>query len=278
MPSVINTNVASLTSQVNLSKSQGDLQTSLQRLSSGLRVNSAKDDAAGLAIATRMSANSRGMEVGMRNANDGISLMQTAEGALGNIKDNLMRMRDLAVQSANGAIGSAERDNIQKEFTQLQSEVARIVTGTTFNKINIIDGGASAVTSFQIGAQTGDTITFSNLSGSTMNNVSGVTGSISVSGTDGSNASAAIVALDTALDTINTKRSEYGAAQSRFEGVISQLSTAKLNTDAAASRIMDTDYASETAKMTRSQVLQQAGVAMLAQANSMPNNVMSLLR
>lgn len=189
-----------------------------------------------------------------------------------------MRMRDLAVQSANGAIGSAERDNIQKEFTQLQSEVARIVTGTTFNKIDIINGGASAVTSFQIGAQTGDTITFSNLSGSTMNSVSGVTGTISVSGANNGNASAAIVALDTALDSINTKRSEYGAAQSRFEGVINQLSTAKLNTESAASRIMDTDYASETAKMTRSQVLQQAGVAMLAQANSMPNNVMSLLR
>lgn len=188
-----------------------------------------------------------------------------------------MRMRDLAVQSANGAIGSAERDNIQKEFSQLQSEVSRIVTGTTFNKINIIDGGASAVTSFQIGAQTGDTISFSNLSGSTMKDVSGVTGGISVSGA-ASAATQSITAIDAALDAINTKRSEYGAAQSRFEGVISQLSTAKLNTESAASRIMDTDYASETAKMTRSQVLQQAGVAMLAQANSMPNNVMSLLR
>lgn len=189
-----------------------------------------------------------------------------------------MRMRDLAVQSANGAIGSAERDNIQKEFAQLQDEVNRVVTGTTFNKINILAGGASAVTSFQIGAQTGDTISFANLSASVTASVSAVTaGVISVSGV-ASAATQAITAIDSALDSINTRRSEYGAAQSRFEGVISQLSTAKLNNDSAASRIMDTDYAAETARMTRSQVLQQAGVAMLAQANQLPNNVMSLLR
>jgi flagellin len=279
MPQVINTNVASLSSQVNLSKSQGSLSESLQRLSSGLRVNSAKDDAAGLAIATRMTANSRGMEVGIRNANDGISLMQTAEGALDNIKDNLLRMRDLAVQAANGAIGSSERSQLQNEFGQLQAEVTRTITATTFNGLSILGSDMSAVTSYQIGAQTGDTISFGTLTGNTTADVSGaVSAGTTLTGTSPAAASAAIVSIDTALNNITSKRSVYGAAQARFEGVVNQLSTAKLNTDSAVSRIMDTDYASETAKMTRSQVLQQAGVAMLAQANSMPNSVMSLLR
>jgi flagellin len=279
MPQVINTNVASLSSQVNLNKSQGSLSNSLQRLSSGLRVNSAKDDAAGLAIATRMTANSRGMEVGIRNANDGISLMQTAEGALDNIKDNLLRMRDLAVQAANGAIGSSERSQLQNEFGQLQAEVTRTITATTFNGLSILGSDMSAVTSYQIGAQTGDTISFGTLTGNTTADVSGaVSAGTTLTGTSPAAASAAIVSIDTALNNITSKRSVYGAAQARFEGVVNQLSTAKLNTDSAVSRIMDTDYASETAKMTRSQVLQQAGVAMLAQANSMPNSVMSLLR
>jgi flagellin len=281
MPQIINTNISSLNAQVNLNKSQGSLHNSLERLSSGLRVNSAKDDAAGLAIATRMTANSRGMEVASRNANDGISLMQTAEGALDNIKDNLLRMRDLAVQAANGAIGSAERGQLQNEFSQLQAEVSRTITATTFNGLQILGTDMTAVSSYQIGAQTGDVLSFGSFvtSANMSAQVSAaVSSSTTLTGASPSGASAAMVAIDTALNNVTSQRSIYGAAQARFEGVVNMLATSKLNADSAISRIMDTDYAAETARMTRSQVLQQAGVAMLAQANQLPNNVMSLLR
>jgi len=271
---VINTNVASINAQRNLSSSAGQLSTALQRLSSGLRVNSAKDDAAGLAVATRMQAQSRGMTVSIRNANDAISLTQTGENALGQMKDHLLRMRDIAVQSSNASNNSGDRDQLQNEFSQLQSEISRIYTQTNFNGIKILDTGSGTL-SFQVGANSGQTVDI------TTNNMSGMYGAVSglsVSGTTAGSSMTAIDSIDSAITTLNSERSVYGAAQARFEGVVSMLQAAQENTESAISRIMDTDYAAETAKLTRAQILQQAGTAMLAQANSGPNNVLSLLR
>lgn len=279
MPSIINTNIASLNAQRNLNSSQSALSTSLQRLSSGLRVNSAKDDAAGLAIATRMTAQGRGMSVAIRNANDAISLAQTAEGALGQIKDHMLRMRDLAVQSANATNTSADREQLQTEFVELQKEIQRIYEQTTFNGLKILESNAGTQ-SFQVGANSGETVdivtsnissVYSGVSAGTAN-ISGDTSAVSA------NAASAIDAIDTALSALATQRSTYGAAQSRFEGIISILQTSQENQMAAASRIMDADYASETASLTRAQILQQAGTAMLAQANALPNSVLTLLR
>ena len=277
MAQIINTNIASLNAQRNLNSSQNSLSVSLQRLSSGLRVNSAKDDAAGLAIATRMTAQSRGMSVAIRNANDGISLAQTAESALGQIKDHLLRMRDLAVQSANSTNTSADRDQLQNEFGELQSEISRIYTQTSFNGLKVL--GADATTmSFQVGANSGETVDIATeaLSGTAVSGA--VASSVTISGSEGSAMGTVIDSIDNAIDALNTQRSVYGAAQSRFEGIVSVLQVSKENQDAAASRIMDADYAAETASLTRAQILQQAGVAMLAQANALPNNVLSLLR
>lgn len=275
MPSVINTNIASLNAQRNMSTSQSALNTSLQRLSSGLRVNSARDDAAGLAIATRMTAQGRGMAVAIRNANDAISLAQTAEGALSTIQDHLLRMRDLAVQSANATNTSGDRGQLQTEFAQLQSEINRIYTQTTFNGLKILEAD-SGTQKFQVGANAGETVDIvtTNISGLD----SGISGA-SISGdTSATSASAAITSIDDALSTLATERSTYGAAQARFEGIVSILQVSRENQVAAASRIMDADYAQETASLTRAQILQQAGTAMLAQANALPNNVLTLLR
>lgn len=274
MASVINTNVQSLNAQRNLNTSQSALSTSLQRLSSGLRVNGAKDDAAGLAIATRMNAQGRGMQVAIRNANDAISMAQTAEGALGQVKDHLLRMRDLAVQSANATNTSADRDQLETEFKALSDEISRIYTQTAFNGMKILDTDAGTQT-FQVGANTGDTVDINTTS---LSGLYGTVSGSSVSGTDASNATGAIADIDAALVTLSTERSVYGAAQSRFEGIVSILQVAAENQFGAASRIVDADYASETANLTRAQILQQAGTAMLAQANSLPNNVLSLLR
>ena len=274
MAAIINTNVQSLNAQRNLGMTQNSLATSLQRLSSGLRVNSAKDDAAGLAIATRMTAQSRGMTVAIRNANDAISLTQTAEGALGQIKDHLLRMRDIAVQSSNATNSSSDRAALEAEYDQLQAEIDRIGQQTTFNGLKILDSNAGAQ-SFQIGANGGETIsvTTTAISG-------GAVSSATASGStvaSASGASAAIATIDSAIDKVNTDRATYGAAQVRFEGVVSMLQISRENQEAAASRIMDADFAAETASLTRAQILQQAGTAMLAQANALPQNVLSLL-
>jgi flagellin len=265
MASVINTNIASLNTQRNLSSSQASLNTSIQRLSSGLRVNSAKDDAAGLAIATRMDSQVRGMNVAIRNSNDAISFAQTAEGGLSKVTDALQRMRELAVQSSNGTNSSGDRANLDAEFQQLASEVTRIGTATKFNGTAVFGGSA---TTFQVGADTTDTISVSAVSASS------ISGSVSSAAA----ATSAITAIDTALDTANTNRATLGAVQNRFEAVVGNLQVASENQSAAKSRIMDADFASETANLTRGQILQQAGTAMLAQANSLPNNVLSLLR
>ncbi len=267
MPQTINTNINSLNAQRNLTTSQMSLATSMQRLSSGLRVNSAKDDAAGLAIADRMNAQIRGTNVAIRNANDGISLAQTAEGALATVTDALQRMRELAVQAQNGSNGSSDRANLDTEFQQLSDEVTRIATQTKFNGIAIVGAGAGAQT-FQVGANNGDTLTV------TTSAVTTVTGGLSTSAT----ASTALAAIDLQLDAITTNRATYGAAMSRFEFAISNLRITGENQTAARGRIMDADFAAETANLSRAQILQQAGTAMVAQANQLPQQVLALLR
>ncbi len=277
MPQTINTNLASLNAQRNLSSSQSALNTSMQRLSSGLRVNSAKDDAAGLAIAERMNAQVRGMNVAVRNANDAISLSQTAEGAIGKIGDALQRMRELAVQSANGSNNAGDRDNLQTEFRELRSEVARLVDGTRFNGTNLFDGSTTTFT-FQIGAGTtvNDTIDIAGTDLTTT--VRDAVAALDISGADATGARTAIDSIDLAIDEVTTSRALYGSAQNRFETVVMNLQVSAENLTAARSRIMDADFAVETANLSRAQILQQAGNAMVAQANALPQQVLQLLQ
>jgi flagellin len=276
MPQTINTNLNSLNAQRNLASSQGSLSVAMQRLSSGLRVNSAKDDAAGLAIAERMNAQVRGMNVAARNANDGISLSQTAEGALGKIGDAMQRMRELAVQSANGTNNAQDRDNLQAEFQQLNDEVARIVSGTRFNGTVLFDG-TSATFNFQVGAGTDatDTLTINTVD---LTATVGALAALNISGVDNTGALAAMTALDTGIMDTTTARATFGAAQNRFDSVIGSLTVFAENLAAARGRIMDADFAAETAALSRAQILQQAGNAMVAQANQLPQQVLTLLQ
>jgi flagellin len=278
--SVINTNIASLIAQRNLSRSQSILSVSIARLSSGLRINSAKDDAAGLAIANRMDAQARGMTVAMRNANDGISLAQTAEGGLGKVTDMLQRMRELAVQSSNASNTITDRDSLNNEFRQLSDEVSRTLGGTSFNGQAIL-GSAAGSLSFQIGpdATAFDSLTVTTTNMSTASAITSVTTATTavISGSTGGSAMSMISAIDSALAIINSERSQYGAMQNRFQAVISNLQVASENQSAARSRIMDADFAAETAALTRAQILQQAGTAMLSQANQIPQQVLQLL-
>ena len=384
MAAIINTNVVSLNAQRNLTSSQNALATSLQRLSSGLRINSAKDDAAGLAISERMSSQIRGLNQAARNANDGISMAQTAEGALGEIGNNLQRIRELAVQSRNASNSASDRQALNNEVQQLKSEIDRVSSSTSFNGIKLIDGSFTNQ-SFQVGANVGETITISSLvdaqssslgtSTSSTANVTGVAataftaitaGDLTVNGvsvgavaaggnaaTQGANIAAAIntvssttnvtatadaagkvtlnnisgsntvvafagasattattgltagttavttataagfknldisntanadfaiAAMDSALSALNAGRADLGAYQNRFSSAISNVQTTSENLSASRSRIVDTDFAAETASLSRNQVLQQAGTAMLTQANAMPQSVLSLLR
>ncbi|MCL2875665.1 MAG: flagellin FliC [Betaproteobacteria bacterium] len=273
MPQIINTNISSLNAQRNLNTSQGSLNTALQRLSSGLRINSSKDDAAGLAVAEKMNAQSRGMTVAMRNANDGLSLAQTAEAGMNVIGEHLQRMRELAVQASSGQYDSDNRAALDTEYQQLKSEIDRVISATKFNGQELLTSTSpfSAAVDFQIGATTtGESKIGIKIDTLTLN-----AGDIS---TNASTALNEVSVLDAAIDKINTNRASLGAIQNRFEGVLTQLSAAQENTEAARSRIMDADYAAETAKLARSQVLQQAGVAMLSQANALPQNVLSLIR
>jgi len=379
--SVINTNTISLNAQRNLSTNSASLSTSIQRLSSGLRINSAKDDAAGLAISERFTTQIRGMNQAARNANDGISLAQTAEGALGEIGNNLQRIRELAVQSSNATNSPNDRAALQKEVNQLTSEIDRVAKQTSFNDTKLLDGSFSGV-SFQVGADAGQLITVEGITNAQTNSLGGTTfasGSIAVAapadaddgisltgisingvelddieveagataadtqaaavaaltsainsrsaelgvvaeaGTGTLNVSSfkagedaiefeadgatgtfaaptaqtflkdvdissfagaqqAIAIMDNALTGVNDSRADLGAIQNRFSSVVANLQTSSENLSASRSRIMDTDFAKETAELSRTQVLQQAGTAMLAQANQLPNNVLSLLR
>ncbi|MFO1336657.1 MAG: flagellin [Burkholderiaceae bacterium] len=281
MAQTINTNVASLNAQRNLNASQSSLATSMQRLSSGLRINSAKDDAAGLAIAERMNAQVRGMNVAIRNANDGISLAQTAEGALSKVGDSLQRMRELAVQARNATNSSSDKDSLNKEFHELQSEISRVLGGTSFNGKKVLGADATTLT-FQIGANTttDDTVNLTTEDMTANSDITAVTGSSAVIDSTATSGDIATVIdnIDTAIDTINDQRATFGATQGRFDAIISNLQQSVEAQSAARSRIMDADFASETANMSRAQILQQAGTAMVSQANQLPQNVLSLLR
>lgn len=271
----IQTNVASLSAQKNLTDAQKTLGTSFNRLSSGLRINTAKDDAAGLAISESMRMQIRSYGVTERNANDGISMAQTAEGALGEVSNVLGRMRELAIQGASGAIGTSDRTYLQTEFSSLQSEVSRILTSTKFNGTQLLKTASSGV-SFQVGIDnTGAdriTVTFGGVNLSSM-----VAASTKVSGSAG-NSQSALGVIDSALTKVSTARARFGAAMNRFEITTSNIQTARLNLTAAASRIRDVDVAEEAATLSRSQVLATAGVSVLAQANSSPQLALGLLR
>jgi flagellin len=375
MPQIINTNLMSLNAQRNLNASQSAMAVAVQRLSSGLRINSAKDDAAGLAISERFTTQIRGLNQAARNANDAISLSQTAEGALGEITNNLQRIRELAVQASNATNSATDRAALQKEVAQLQAEIQRVATQTEFNGTKLLDGTFAGQT-FQVGANAGQLINVGSIANAqtsvlgngnfannvvggavTVGTVSGLTingqtiENVSITAVDSANAQKladainkkmdqtgiyavangtgvvlqslfadkntvvggtvtgsgltattvtaasgaavqvedldvstflgaqrAISIVDKALTTVNSARADLGAIQNRFSSVVSNLSTAAENMSAARSRIMDADYAAETAALTRAQILQQAGVAMLAQANAMPQNVLALLR
>jgi len=385
MPQIINTNIASLNAQRNLNTSQSSLNTSLQRLSSGLRINSAKDDAAGLAIATRFTSQINGLDQASRNANDGISLAQTAEGALGTITDNLQRIRELAVQSRNATNSATDRAALNTEAQQLKAEIDRVASTTSFNGVKLLDGSFTNQ-AFQVGANVGETITVSslvnaqsaNLGSSSVAQVTGAAAStfgaitagdlqingvnvgaigadtnaanrassvaaainsyssqtgvyatilssaptqivltnsgsvpatpnivVALAGTattastgltaatttptttsgfasldisSAAGADTAITTMDAALTAVNTARATLGAIQNRFSSVVTNLQTTSENLSASRSRIQDTDFAAETANLTRAQILQQAGTAMLAQANQLPQLVLSLLK
>ena len=287
MPQTINTNLISLNAQRNLSMSQAQLGTAMQRLSSGMRVNSAKDDAAGLAIAERMNTQVRGMTVAMRNANDGISLAQVGEAALGSINGIFQRLRELAVQSANGTNSDSDRASLNQEFVQLSQEATRTLGGTNFNGQSILATTTDAV--FQIGANSSsdvDRLTIAAFSWSANSSISNVLGTAVISGTDVPtvqitdtlSAQGAIASIDTAIDAINSQRATFGAVQNRFENMVSNMQVAVENQSAARSRIMDADYAVETSNLSRANILQQAGNAMVAQANQLPQQVLALLK
>lgn len=272
----INTNMAAIGAANNLRKSQGIGAEAMARLSSGLRINSAKDDAAGLAISTRMDSQIRGMNAAVRNANDGISLGQTAEAGLGTVQDSLQRMRELAVQSRNGTLKAEDRTALNKEFTELASEVKRTADTANFNGVNLFDGSSPSF-DIQVGAGTtaNDRITVTTTNLTTLNSYNTTT-PLSITTTAG--ADAAITALDADLATVTGQRATFGAVQSRFESVVNGLTSSISNLEAAKGRIVDADFAVETQKMTRASILQQAGTAMLAQANQQPQAVLQLLR
>lgn len=276
MPQTINTNMFSLNAQRNLNKSQGAMGTAIQRLSSGLRINSAKDDAAGMAVAEGMTSKIRGLDVAARNANDGISLAQTAEAALGEITNNLQRVRELAVQSANGTLGAEERSFINAEVTELGNEIGRIIDETEFNGSKLFGGDDVKI---QVGAEKGDQIT---ITSTDLANLKTDAAAFKVDTTANAEkiiatGSATAGSVAKSLNTAISARSTMGATQNRFESVISNINSYKEGLQAARSRITDTDYAAETANLARSQVLQQAGVAMVAQANQIPSSVLRLV-
>lgn len=261
----VNTNASSLNAQRQLFNSGNALSTSMERLSSGFRINSAADDAAGLQISDRMTAQVNGLNQAARNANDGISVAQTAEGAMQEITTSLQRVRQLAVQSQNGVNGADDRAALQKEVTALKNEMSRIAGNTEFNGNNLLDGTYSA--DFLVGAKAGQTITVALSSQGFGTNDLGLS-ALSVSSAAG--ASAALASIDGALSTVNGSRADLGAIQNRFESTIRNLSNISENVSAARSRIRDTDFATETANLTRNQIIQQASTSILGQANQRP--------
>ncbi len=274
---VINTNVMSLNAQRSLSRSQGSMQTSLERLSSGLRINRAKDDAAGMAIAERFTAQIKGLNQAIRNANDGISLSQTAEGAMQEVSNMLQRMRELAVQASNETYSSNDRASLDSEYQALGNEITRISNVTEFNGTTLLGSGNTL--SFQVGWKNGA----NNVIQVSTVDITGLSGLQSAYGaghtiTSAASANKLISTIDVAIEKISSLRSDFGAVQNRLESAVRNMQNVVENQSAARSRIQDADFAAETANLTRTQILQQAGTAMLAQANAAPQNVLSLLR
>lgn len=281
MSLVINTNIASLNAQRNLATSTLNLNTSVQRLSSGLRINSAKDDAAGLAISEKLRAHTRSINQAIRNSQDGISVSQTAEGALSEIGGLLSRMRELAEQASNGSISASNRSDLDNEFQQLKTEIDRIATVTEFNGTKLIDGSqcASGMT-LQVGFQgtTDDRITvMSGLTSVHSGSALSLTGNYSAI-ISAAQATSVLAAIDSAISTVATRRATLGAIQNRLDTTISNLRVASENLTAADSRIRDADFAYETAQFTRNQILVQAATAILTQANVLPQAALQLLR
>jgi flagellin len=282
----INTNLSSLNATRHLSKSSASLGKTFERLASGLRINGAKDDAAGMSISTRMTAQIRGMNAAIRNTNDAISLVQVAEGALGETTNSLQRIRELAVQSSNSTMTTTDRDDLQKEVVQLMAEIERIADNTKFNSQLLLDGNFTSEV-FQVGANAGETLNVtitaaeaSDLGLSTGAGLLGLSiggGAGAITGTTAGYVGSAITRVDNALDSISDIRAELGAYQNRFESLISNLSNVAENTSAARSRVMDADIAIETANLTRSAIMQQAGTSILAQANQQPQIALQLL-
>ncbi|MDF0604207.1 flagellin [Neisseriaceae bacterium TC5R-5] len=282
MALVVNTNIASLNSQRNLSNSSSALALSLQRLSSGLRVNSAKDDAAGLAISQTLTSAIRGNNQAIKNANDGISVGQTAEGALGQLANNMQRIREIAVQAANGSVSDTNRSQLQNEVDQLTQEISRIVQTTQFNGTSLLSGGS--VLTFQVGSSGAATnqVSISSVdltsAGTLTTYNSGLTNTGTISVTTQSAASGSLSSLDADIAAISNIRSTFGAVQNRFDAVVSNLQNYVENLTAANSRIVDVDFAAETATLTRNQILQQAGTSILKTANSLPQAALTLLQ
>ncbi|GAB2689905.1 flagellin [Aliiglaciecola sp. 3_MG-2023] len=269
----VNTNVSSLNAQRQLFNSGQSLSTSFERLSSGFRINRAADDAAGLQISDRLTTQVQGLNQAVRNANDAISLAQTAEGALGEVTSSLQRIRTLAVQSQNGINTSADRLALQKEVSALKTEISRISTDSQFAGVDILKGTFSAA--FLVGANGGQTISV-NLSRSGGYGSSGLNiGSLSVATIAG--ASGALTSIDNAISTVGAVRADLGALQNRFQSTIRNLSNISENIAGARSRIRDTDFATETAELTRNQIVQQASLSVLSQANQRPQSALSLL-
>ena len=290
---VVNTNVNASIAQNALVRNERSMNTAMERLSTGQRINSASDDAAGLAIASRMTSQIRGLDVAVRNANDGISMISTADGALVEVTNMLQRMRELALQASNGTTTSADRDYLNSEYTNLLTEIERIAQNTQWNGADILDGtanGTSGTVAFQVGANGGQTVSvnFGNATNATVTATgSGLLQDVASAAptiTAGTTASAltkgpaAVTAIDTAITNVSTQRATFGAAINQLTYAVDNLSNVKVNSEAARSRILDTDYAQETSELARTQIIQQAGTAMLAQANQLPQTVLSLLQ
>ena len=285
---VVNTNVNATVAQNALIRNERQMNTAMERLSTGQRINGAKDDAAGLAISSRMTSQIRGLEVGIRNANDAISMISTADGALIEVTNMLQRMRELALQSANGTTTSSDRDYLNSEYQKLISEIDRIAQNTQWNGGSILNHTTTASSTFkyQVGANGGQTIAvdfgdFNNTGASgVMQAVNSANGSIAAGTTASAitTGSAAVTAIDSAISAVNSQRATFGAAVNQLTYAVDNLASVKVNAEASRSRILDTDYAAETSELARTQIIQQAGTAMLAQANQLPQTVLSLLQ
>ena len=285
---VVNTNVNASVAQNALTRNERSMNAAMEKLSTGQRINSASDDAAGLAIASRMTSQIRGLETGIRNANDAISMISTADGALVEVTNMLQRMRELALQASNGTTTSADRDYLNSEYANLISEIDRIAQNTQWNGSDLLNHTTTGSSTFayQVGANGGQTISvdfgdFNNTGASgVMQDLNSAHGSIAAGTTASAltTATSAVVAIDATITSVNAQRATFGAKINQLTYAVDNLSTVKVNSEAARSRILDTDYAQETSELARTQIIQQAGTAMLAQANQLPQTVLSLLQ